>query len=230
MSYCVNCGVKLKQSKKVCPLCNTMVINPNNLNNDFIPVYSQVVEKHKEINKKFLCELITIVLLCATIITVLCDLVFTGDITWSIYVIVSSLSLNSKLSFILFKNKFIPLFIDLLTTETLIYVIAYLNNGLHWFLYLVCPFIFIIWIYIVLCVFVLEKKKYNLLRRFSIAFSFISIILLIIEACIDMFKYEKVVINWSIYAILPITIIGLILYVISFNRKLINEIKQRIFI
>ena len=45
-----------------------------------------------------------------------------------------------------------------------------------------------------------------------------------------MFKYEKVVINWSIYAILPITIIGLILYVISFNRKLINEIKQRIFI
>ena len=69
----------------------------------------------------------------------------------------------------------------------------------------------------------LEKKKYNLLRRFSIAFSFISIILLIIEACIDMFKYEKVVINWSIYAILPITIIGLILYVISFNRKLINE-------
>ena len=197
-----------------------MVINPNNLNNDFIPVYSQVVEKHKEINKKFLCELITTVLLCATIITVLCDIVFTGDITWSIYVIVSSLSLNSKLSFILFKNKFIPLFIDLLTTETLIYVIAYL----------VCPFIFIIWIYIVLCVFVLEKKKYNLLRRFSIAFSFISIILLIIEACIDMFKYEKVVINWSIYAILPITIIGLILYIISFNRKLINEIKQRIFI
>ena len=28
MSYCVNCGVKLKQSEKVCPLCNTKVINP----------------------------------------------------------------------------------------------------------------------------------------------------------------------------------------------------------
>lgn len=230
MSYCVNCGVKLKQSEKVCPLCNTIVINPNKLNNDFIPAYSQVVEKHKEINKKFLCELITIILFCSTIITVLCDIVFTRNITWSIYVIVSSLSLNSKLSFILFKNKFLPLFIDLLSTETLIYVIAYLNNGLHWFLYLVCPFIFIIWIYIVLCVFVLEKKKYNLLRRLSIAFSFISVILLIIEICIDMFKYEKILINWSIYAILPITIISLILYIISFNRKLINEIKQRIFI
>lgn len=230
MSYCVNCGVKLKQSEKVCPLCNTKVINPNNLKDKFTPAYSQAVEKHKEINKKYLCELITVVLICAAIITVLCDLIFTGNITWSIYVIVSILFLDSKLSFILFKNKFIPLLIDLFATETLIYVIAYLNKGLHWFYYLVCPFIFIIWIYIVLCAFVLSKKKFNLLRRFSVAFLFISVILLTIEMCVDMFKYEKIIINWSIYAILPITIIGLILFIISYNRKLMDEIKQRIFI
>lgn len=230
MSYCVNCGVKLKQSEKVCPLCNTKVINPNNLKDKFTPAYSQVVEKHKEINKKYLCELITVVLICAAIITVLCDLIFTGNSTWSIYVIVSILFLDSKLSFILFKNKFIPLLIDLFATETLIYVIAYLNKGLHWFYYLVCPFIFIIWFYIVLCAFVLNKKKFNLLRRFSVAFSFISVILLTIEMCVDMFKYEKIFINWSIYAILPITIIGLILFIISYNRKLMDEIKQRIFI
>ena len=90
--------------------------------------------------------------------------------------------------------------------------------------------IFIIWIYIVLCAFVLSKKKFNLLRRFSVAFSFISVILLTIEMCVDMFKYEKIIINWSIYAILPITIIGLILFIISYNRKLMDEIKQRIFI
>lgn len=230
MSYCVNCGVKLKESEKVCPLCNTKVINPNNLKTDFIPAYSQNIEKTKKVNKKYLCFLITIILMGVTIITVLCNLIFTGNITWSIYVVASILFLNSKLSFVLFKNKFFPLFIDLLTTETLIYVIAYLNNGLHWFYYLVCPFIFIIWIYIILCTFVLSKKKYNLLRRFSVAFSFISVILLIIESCIDMYKYEKITINWSIYAILPIIIIGTILFLISYNRKLIEEIKQRIFI
>lgn len=230
MSYCVNCGVKLKESEKVCPLCNTKVINPNNLKPEFIPAYSQNIEKAKKVNKKYLCFLITIILMGVTIITVLCNLIFTGNITWSIYVVASILFLNSKLSFVLFKNKFFPLFIDLLTTETLIYVIAYLNNGLHWFYYLVCPFIFIIWIYIILCTFVLSKKKYNLLRRFSVAFSFISVILLIIESCIDMYKYEKITINWSIYAILPIIIIGTILFLISYNRKLIEEIKQRIFI
>lgn len=230
MSYCINCGVKLKQSEKVCPLCNTKVINPNNLKDEYTPAYSQIIEKNKGINKKFLCELITIILICTAFITVLCDIIISGSITWSIYVIVSILFLDSKLLFILIKNKFIPLLIDLLTIETLIYVIAYLNNGLHWFYYLVCPFIFIIWIYIVLCAFVLSKKKYNPLRRFSVAFTFISVILLTIEACIDMFKYDKITFNWSIYAVLPITIIGLILFAISYNKKLIDEIKQRIFI
>ena len=31
MSYCVNCGVELDRSAKACPLCNTPVINPNEL-------------------------------------------------------------------------------------------------------------------------------------------------------------------------------------------------------
>ena len=31
MSYCVQCGVKLEQSLKKCPLCHTPVINPNEL-------------------------------------------------------------------------------------------------------------------------------------------------------------------------------------------------------
>lgn len=29
MSYCVNCGVKLENSLKICPLCHTPVLNPN---------------------------------------------------------------------------------------------------------------------------------------------------------------------------------------------------------
>ena len=31
MSYCVECGVKLEQSLKICPLCQTPVVNPNEL-------------------------------------------------------------------------------------------------------------------------------------------------------------------------------------------------------
>ena len=230
MSYCVNCGVKLKKSEKVCPLCNTKVINPNIINDDYKPGYSSLVEEYNKINVKFLCKLITDILLVVASVTVLCDFIISKNLTWSIYVVASILYLDSKLTFVLFKKKFIPLLIELLSTEGLLFIIAYLNNGLHWFLYLVCPFIFIIWLYIILCIFIFSKKRFNFLRRFSLAFASISVVLLVIEGCIDLFKDEKIIFNWSIYAVLPITIIGVLIFIISYNQKLIDEIKQRIFI
>lgn len=230
MSYCVNCGVKLKKSEKVCPLCNTKVINPNIINDDYKPVYSSLIEEYNKINVKFLCKLITNILFIVASITILCDFLISKNITWSIYVVASILYLNSKLTFVLFKKKFIPLLIELLSTESLLFIIAYLNNGLHWFLYLVCPFIFIIWLYIILCIFIFSKKKYNFLRRFSLAFASISIVLLVIEGGIDLFKDEKIIFNWSIYAVLPITIVSILIFIFSYNKKIIDEIKQRIFI
>lgn len=230
MSYCVNCGVKLKKSEKVCPLCNTKVINPTIINDDYKPVYSSLIEEYNKINVKFLCKLITNILFIVASITILCDFLISKNITWSIYVVASILYLNSKLTFVLFKKKFIPLLIELLSTESLLFIIAYLNNGLHWFLYLVCPFIFIIWLYIILCIFIFSKKKYNFLRRFSLAFASISIVLLVIEGGIDLFKDEKIIFNWSIYAVLPITIVSILIFIFSYNKKIIDEIKQRIFI
>lgn len=230
MSYCVNCGVKLKKSEKVCPLCNTKVINPNIINDDYKPGYSSLVEEYNKINVKFLCKLITDILLVVASVIVLCDFIISKNLTWSIYVVASILYLDSKLTFVLFKKKFIPLLIELLSTEGLLFIIAYLNNGLHWFLYLVCPFIFIIWLYIILCIFIFSKKKFNFLRRFSLAFASISVVLLVIEGCIDLFKDEKIIFNWSIYAVLPIAIVSILIFIFSYNKKLIDEIKQRIFI
>ena len=70
MSYCVNCGVKLKLSEKVCPLCNTKVINPNNLECIDKPVYPVLTDEFNKINYKFICEIITIVLCFASFITI----------------------------------------------------------------------------------------------------------------------------------------------------------------
>ena len=230
MSYCVNCGVKLKKSEKVCPLCNTKVINPNIINENYKPVYSREIEEHKKINIKFLCMLITEILFIIALITLFCDFLITRKISWSIYVVASIIYLDSKLSFILYKKKIIPLIIEFLSTEGLLFTIAYLNNGLHWFLYLVCPFILITWLYIILCILIFKNKKFNLFKKFSLSFLSISFLLLVIEICIDLFKYEKINLSWSIYALLPITIIGSLIFIFSFNQKLIDEIKQRIFI
>lgn len=230
MSYCVNCGVKLAKSENKCPLCNTKVINPNKLKDEYEPAYSNKIEKFKIINYKFIAKLTILVLLILALVTVLCDLIITKTVSWSIYVVCAILYLSSHLIFAFNKNIYISFTIILITTELLMFVIAYLNNGMHWYIYLVSQFIFILWCYIMLCTRIIKKRRKGLLRRIITCLLFSSLALIGIESGIDLYRNNIVHYTWSLYASLPIIIISILLFILSFNRKLIEEIKQRIFI
>jgi len=229
MSYCVNCGVKLKNSEKKCPLCNTIVINPNK-ENVYEPAYSNVIEKFNSINLSYLVKLIMIILFILALVTVVCNIIISKKISWSIYVVSSIIYVSSHLSFLIRKSIFIPLTIELISLELLLFIIAYLNNGMHWYLYLVFPFILVLWVYIILCTYFVKKRKKSLLRNLSICFLFSCVALIVIEGGIDLFNNDIIKLKWSLYASLPIIIISIIMFIISFNKKLLDEIKQRIFV
>jgi len=230
MSYCVNCGVKLKNSEKKCPLCNTPVINPNKKNSDYEPAYSNKIEDFKKINYKYLSKLVILLLMFTSFIIVLVDLIFSRDITWSLYVVSSILYLGSYLSFMVYKNIYISLIINLLSTELFILLIAYLNNGMHWYLYLVLPFIIIIWLYIMLVTYLIKRKKGNFLKRISLCLLFCGLTIIAVEVCIDLFRFNIINYNWSLYAALPITIISTLIFILSYSKRIVDEIKQRMFI
>lgn len=230
MSYCVNCGVKLAKSEHKCPLCHTKIINPRKLTEEYVPVYPNQIEKFKTINYKFISKLIILILFVLAAITVLCDLIITKNISWSIYVVCAIIHLSSYLIFMVNKNIYISFTVVFITLELLLFSIASLNNGLHWYIYLVLPFVFILWAYVIICTRIIRKRKKGLLRRFIMCLLFSSVALIGIESGIDLFKDNQLYYTWSLYAALPITIISILLFILSFNRKLIDEIKQRIFI
>jgi len=230
MSYCVNCGVKLSKSEEKCPLCNTKVINPNIKNEIHEPVYSNQIEIIKSINFKFIAKICYTILFVLAFITVICDLVITHSLSWSIYVIFSIICLGLCLSYLSIKNTYVSHTLSFVGIELLLFVIAYLNNGMHWFMYLVLPFVFILWIYFMLCTFLIKKRRKSLIRSIVLCLVVSSIAIIGIESSIDLFKYEIIHLTWSLYTILPILIISLLLYIISFNKKLLDEIKQRVFI
>jgi len=230
MSYCVNCGVKLAKSENKCPLCNTKVVNPNKLKDEYEPAYSNKIEEFKTINYKFIAKLTILVLLILTLVTVSCDLIITQTVSWSIYVVCAILYLSSHLIFAFNKNIYISFTTILVTTELLMFVIAYLNDGMHWYIYLVSQFIFILWCYIMLCIRIIKKRRKGLLRRLITCLLFSSIALIGIESGIDLYTNNQIHYTWSLYASLPIVIISILLFIVSFNRKIIEEIKQRIFI
>lgn len=230
MSYCVNCGVKLAKSEKKCPLCNTRVVNPNLNDQIYYSVYSNQIEKFKSIDFKFLVKICYIVLFVLALVTVFCNIIITHSVTWSIYVVFSIICFGSLLSYLNIKNVYISHTLAFIGIELLLFVTAYLNSGMHWFIYLVLPFIFILWMYVMLCSFLIKKRRKSLIRSIVLCLVVSSIAIIGIESSIDLFKYEKISLTWSLYTILPILIVSILLFLISYNKKLLDEIKQRLFI
>ena len=230
MSYCVNCGVKLKSSEKKCPLCKTKVINPNNKFSKYEEVYPKRIEKFKNINYKYVLKLLIMVFTLISVIVLIIDYFISKEITWSAYVIFSIIYLICTFQYILQKNIYLSHILELLGTELFMFIVAILNNGINWYLYLIAPFIFILWAHVILFTILIKTKKGNIFRKISSILFLDSISLLGIELAIDLYKYSKVTFNWSIYASIPITLLALIVLYISFNHKLMDEIKQRIFI
>ena len=234
MAFCVNCGVKLAKSELKCPLCTTPVINPNKQLSDTMEfAYSDKIENlsKKRIDWKYVTKLAITFLIFLTSIAVLCNIVISGKFSWSIYVICSVAYLICQLSFVYFKNIYLALIISLLSDEGFMFVIAYLNNGMQWYLYLILPFILIIMIYVIMCFGIFKrKKKKNLLRNLSICFLWSAGAIMLIETLIDLYNGNGVSLFWSICAALPIAIISITAFIVSYNKKLLEKIKQKIFI
>lgn len=230
MSYCVNCGVKLAKSEKKCPLCHTIVYNPNVKEIEYEEAYSSKVETFNKVDKKYLSKLISLSLTMIGLISILCNLIISKEISWSIYVMSVILYICSYLIFLVNKNVYISLVLQLVCLEILLFVIAYLNHGLHWYLYLLMPFIMILFGYILLCTYLIKKRKHNFLKRISFCFGFTALTLIIIESGIDLYCDNVIKLTWSLYADLPILIISVIAFVLSFNKKMLDQIKRRIFI
>ena len=85
--YCIKCGVKLADTERSCPLCQTKICHPDFPITDGDTLYPSDKYPSKPKNT-YLGQSITTALFLLTIFTVLlCDLQIFGEVTWSGYVI-----------------------------------------------------------------------------------------------------------------------------------------------
>ena len=143
--YCYKCGVKLSDSLKKCPLCKSYL--PYHEKGNDIAAYSDKIDNlGKHINFRYIARLFLLILCFLGIVTFLCNIIIDGKVSWSIYVLSSIAYLSTQVSFLYFKKKIIPAIINLIGIEYLLFTIAYMTNGLNWYLYLVMPNLFIVWL------------------------------------------------------------------------------------
>lgn len=79
--YCVNCGVKLAESERSCPLCNTPVYLPDLP--EPIPTYPKVKKVYRQSRRLGINFVIAVAFVLAVAISVLCDINLNGRLEWS---------------------------------------------------------------------------------------------------------------------------------------------------
>ncbi len=221
---CKNCNVELAPYLDKCPLCNQKVQNKTNNN-----VYNNKIEEFStRLNLLYYSSFIIKLLILTNIICIICNLSINRTISWSIYVIFSSIFVSSFSLYIILKNKILALIINTLSLELLLFVISYITKNTSWFIYLVGPFIILLVSFFLLNIYLSGKK--NILRNMSCILIYIAFTLYIINICISLFNTRKVIATWSTYSNIPILLVSIILMGLSFNKKITEEIEKRFFI
>ena len=232
MSYCVNCGVKLAPSEKRCPLCGTEVINPREKENVPVrPAYSSEIENYsfKNVNWKYLGNVLSLVLAGIAVLFVICNLITSGKIDWSLYVLISTAYLETFMLFFYLKSFAVSAAVWLLSTELLIGGIAFLSGDVKWFILLVGPFVAEGGILTILAVCLFMNRRIMLIRKISALLLYIAVMLLVMEAHIDVFVSGSISLFWSVFASLPVGCLSLVFFCISFSSRIMEEMRQRLF-
>lgn len=232
MSYCVNCGVELDKSQKECPLCSTPVINPNeSLESDAPAPYprTETVAGAMRKLRSIAVMLVSAILLLPLFVCPLCDLIITGRITWSVYVIASVLyAYTVVIPPLVFKRNILIkcVWIDFFTTLSFLYVINTVTTpGIDWFYILVVPisifamfgFHIILW----------ACRRISVLSTVSLGFFISAFFSIYLEYILSVFMQRSFMISWALPVSVSCLALTLVFLLISRITRLRASLKKR---
>lgn len=221
---CKNCKVEIAPYLDRCPLCNLEIEKQSDNH-----TYNNVVETFSsKLNIIYFSRLIMKILLLSSIICLILNLIINKKVSWSLYVISSSIYIFSFYTYLVLNSKKLSLILNMIALELLLFIISYLTHDISWFIFIVGPVILEVLGFVLLNIYL--SKYRNILRNMSCLVLYISLVLNIIDGLLIVYKMHTFYLTWSIYSTYPLIIISVILMFLSFNKKISEEIEKRFFI
>lgn len=232
MSYCVNCGVKLAESERSCPLCETPVHNPctPEAETGYTP-YPARVDTPK-VNRSFIAVLGLLLLLVPMIVTFVFDLLDDFHIVWSLYVIGAALMLYVFVFVpMFFRKNLVYLFIAMDGIAVCLYLtlIALLTDGIGWLLGVALPITLATCALIDCATLIFRLRKLRMLPKYAILCYMLSVYFVLLEIILALSYYGAVILYWCWYASAPLVLIGALLFIINGKEGLVEELRKRLF-
>lgn len=234
MSYCVNCGVKLSNNEKKCPLCGTEVYHPDQISSGTAeppyPPYRPLTIQ--SVSKSSIVTLLALIFLLPVLLTIICDLSINAGITWSSYVIASVAFVAVCVILPIISKKPDPAFSLAIDACALLFLLLFIEKraGGSWF----TPFALPLTLYIaggtILLVFLGHHRVVSAMKITAFSFLFCGVGTLLTELLLNYAFAVRSRPVWSYYPLTVFVIIGIGLLLIDCNKPLKERLARKFFL
>ena len=232
MSYCVNCGVELEASAGACPLCNTPVINVNQIRDlEARPPFPKEKGEVETVNRKDMAILLSVFVL-ATAVTcgLLNALAFRGSM-WSLAVIGACVILWMWLFPLTITHRMPVYFLLLLdggSVALYLYMLAYMIGSFGWCFGLGLPIVALVTALtevLTLCIRVFPKSVLTISLYLVTA---AGVLCAGLELLIDYYLQGSFSLGWSAVVLTVCAILDITIITMLSRRRFRSEVRRRL--
>lgn len=232
MSYCVNCGVKLDESLPKCPLCNTPVINPNELKKaEIIPPFPMERGETETVKSKDVIILTTVFLATTAICCMLLNLLVFSSTLWSLPIIgLCAFIWVVVIPSIAFHNLPIYIFmiIDGFAMAGYLYMLSFMTTNKAWLTRLALPITALATVIILTFTLLMRKISSSILSLALYFYLLIPVLCIGIELLICHYYGNPLHITWSAIVLVPCLIVAIALITILSRKRLREAVRRRL--
>lgn len=228
--YCVNCGVKLADTEKKCPLCETTVYHPELRQAAVEPLYPENKMPDLKAGTKALCGAMVIVFMIPLMICFFADLLYDGSLDWFGYAAGALAIAYVMFALPLWFNKPNPVIFapcNFLATGLYLLYIDLSTSG-NWFLSFAFPVTGGLCLIVCAVVTLLYYLRRGRLYVFGGMFIALGAFTLLIEFLMDL-TFDISFIGWSVYPLAALVLFGCLLIYLAISRPAREVLKRKFF-
>lgn len=229
--YCINCGVKLADTEKQCPLCGVRAFHPDLIREEGESLYPKDRYPANPKSSRVIQIIVTALFLLSLLITLQCDLQINRSITWSGYV--AGALLMAYVIIVLpnwFRKANPVIFVPIDFVAVGLYVL-YINlaTGGGWFLSFAFPIIGGVGVIVTAVVTLMRYVPKGALYTFGGAFVALGGFMVLVEF-LETVTFGVKMVGWSVYPLLTLVILGGILIYLAANRNARETMERKFFL
>lgn len=232
MSYCVNCGVKLEQSLERCPLCNTPVINPNEVTHTHaVTPFPKEKGQVEVVKRKDLAILLFVSLTATGVVCGLLNFFIFPNSLWSLYIVGACLLIGTfAVPAVIYTRMpiYISLLLDGIAVALYQFLITFNTSGNDWFFRLALPITILITGLAILFAFLHRCISSAFLMTALYVFAEAAVLCVGIQLLIQHYMTVPLHLTWSAIVLAICSVIVITLVTILSRARLRNAVRRRL--